>query len=103
MVSSGMGEVPPRAGVPRNILDWWSSESLIGYPRAQPSPCLHELHSPVKETDLSPDNPESAGLRLGCHLSPAWEGVKESFLEEGLSKLDLEDEEAVRKESSPGG
>lgn len=39
--------------------------------------------------------------RLGWHLVPAWEGVKEGFLEEGISKLDLEDEEAVKKESSP--
>lgn len=45
--------------------------------------------------------PQTTRSSLGWHLAPAWEGVKEGFLEEGISKLDLEDEEAVKKESSP--
>lgn len=69
-------------------------------PRPSLGPAIINF-SPVAETDLSLDNPESTGSGLGCHPTPAWEGVKEGFLEEGLSNLHLEDEEAVRKESSP--
>lgn len=34
----------------------------------------------------------------GRHLASVWQGVREGFLEEGTSKLDLEDEEVHSRE-----